>query len=158
MHNVNIAKTQAIAKNQFAVAQGCAQATAAQTAALAAKQQLRTLRIAKQQALLLSKHVANKQARYVLAVQKSNNSAYQLAVAQLQQQYGVAPTVQLARTNGTPLYAPSTPQANGVCKQVHALCVMHKGVRANVLAACKQAGINPATAATQFAVYKKQHG
>lgn len=150
----NVAASTTTATNApVAQAQGFAVATQAQIV----KQATRAQRLLKQATLLLAKHVAAKQATFTTATNKAKNNAYQLAVAQLQAQYGIAPTVQLARTNGAPVHAPSTAQQGGVCKQVHAIAAQCNGVRSATLAACAAAGINPATAATQYAVYKKAH-
>lgn len=97
---------------------------------------LRTLRVMR---VATAKHNANKQ-------------AYTLQVQQLQAQYGVAATSAATRTN-TAVHARSAVQ--GACAMVHQLAAQY-GTRAATLAACKAAGINPATAATQYARYKQQ--
>lgn len=90
--------------------------------------------------------------RVATAKHNANKAAYQQQVQQLQASYGVAATSSATRSN-TAQYARSSVQ--GACAAVHALAVQHGGVRAATLAACVAAGINPATAATQFAKWKK---
>lgn len=90
--------------------------------------------------------------RVATAKHNRNKAAYTLQVQQLQAQYGVASTSAATRSN-TAVYARSSVQ--GACKQVHAIAAANGFNRALTLAACKAAGINPATAATQFATAKR---
>lgn len=104
-------------------------------------------RIARVQQLRASKN----EARRVAATQHS----YMLAVQQLAAQYGlpVPNTMSVRAYNNPQKHAPSAVQ--GACARVHAIAEQNHGVRAATLAACKEAGINPATAATQFAKWQK---
>lgn len=104
-------------------------------------------RIARIQQLRADKNSA----RRVAATQQ----AYMLAVQQLAAQYNmpVPNTMSVRPFNKPQQHAPSAVQ--GACAQVHAIAVANQGVRAATLAACKAAGINPATAATQFAKWQK---
>ena len=104
-------------------------------------------RIARVQELRKSKN----EARRVAATQ----SAYMLAVQQLAAQYGlpVPNTMSVRPFNKPQQHAPSAVQ--GACGRVHALAEQNNGVRSATLAACKAEGINPATAATQFAKWQK---
>lgn len=97
-------------------------------------------------------------ARVTAARVARNQTAYQMAVQQVAAQYGVAVPVRThtmhnPRVAGTVRFAPST--TPNACRQVHALAAQHGYHRANTLAACHAAGINPATASTQFALAKK---
>jgi len=98
-----------------------------------------------------------KLAAHVAATQAHNQQAYMLAVQQLAAQYGVpAPTTLSVRSvAGTQKHAPSA--QSGACAQVRALAAANNYNRAATLAACKAAGINPATAATQFANAKRAY-
>lgn len=90
--------------------------------------------------------------RVATAKHLRNKAAFTLQVQQLQAQYGVASTQAATRTNVA--QHPRSAVA-GACKQVHAIAAQYGYNRAATLAACKAAGINPATAATQFAVAKR---
>lgn len=92
--------------------------------------------------------------RVATAKHNAMRAQYVLQVKQLQAQYGVAATSNATRTH-TAQHARSTVQ--GACAQVHAIAAQCNGVRATTLAACAAAGINPATAATQYARYRKAH-
>lgn len=120
-------------------------------------------RIAKVQQLRASKHAARIAAR--------NQSAFLLQVNELAVQYGInaQQLIKMHNSNNTNARANSAtvnPSAalvtvNGVplkpCKAVHALCAANPtATRAQVLQMCAQHGINPATAATQYGVYRKQ--
>lgn len=94
----------------------------------------------------------------VAAAQHAKQQAYMLAVQQLAAQYGIDPahnTLAVRTMRTAQQHAPSA-QA-GACKQVHTIAAQCNGNRAATLAACKLAGINPATAATQYAKYRKAH-
>lgn len=145
-------------------------ATAAAVATQPAAPNLRALRIAAVQAALVAKRVAAKQAKYLAAQAAftaqqdllAKHAAYQLQVAQLQAQYGIAPTQHAAPRANSATVKPSGTAilVNGVhytpCKAVHAIAALHAGNRKATLAACTAAGINPATAATQYGIYKKK--
>lgn len=132
---------------------------------------LRAKRVAALQVALLQKRVANKQAKYQAAMHAyqqqqqalANQQAYLAEIAQIQAKYGVSATITAApRANSaTPQPSASAILVNGTYLKpvaaVHALAAIHKNRKAT-LVACAQAGINPATAATQWGVYKKQHG
>jgi hypothetical protein len=137
--------------NVVAVEQGvAAQATVAIPATL------RALRVARVQVALYARRIAEKKQAYVARVQANNQRAYMLAAQQLAAQYGLDPaqnTLAVRAVHSKQQHAPSA--APGACARVHALAEQYKGVRADVLAACKLAGINPATAATQFAKWQK---
>ncbi len=90
--------------------------------------------------------------RIATAKHNANKAAYMQQVQQLQATYGVAATSNATRSN-VAVHARSA--VSGACAAVHALAAAHNGNRAATLAACVAAGINPATAATQFAKYKK---
>lgn len=85
----------------------------------------------------------------------SKQQNYMLKVQQLAAEYGLAvPNTMSVRPLATAQrHAPSV-QA-GACAQVHAIAAAHNGDRKATLAACKVAGINPATAATQFSKFKQ---
>lgn len=141
----NIANKQVVAPVQGVVAQ----------ATVVVPATLRAVRVARVQAALHRNRIAAKQVAHVAKVQAANNSAYLLAVQQLAAQYGVAaPNTLSVRSVHTPQqHAPSTQP--GACARVHAIAAQCNGVRSTTLAMCKQAGINPATAATQYAKYRK---
>lgn len=116
---------------------------------------LRAVRIARVQVALHAKRIAKKQAVHAAAASASKQQAYMLAVQQLAAQFGVPVpnTLSVRAYNNPQKHAPSAVQ--GACAQVHAIAAQCGGVRATTLAACKAAGINPATAATQYAKYRK---
>jgi hypothetical protein len=89
--------------------------------------------------------------RVATAKHNANKAAYQQQVQQLQASYGVAATSSATRSN-TAQHARSA--VTGACALVHQLAQQHV-TRAATLAACVAAGINPATAATQYAKYRK---
>lgn len=136
----------------------------------ASSTKLRSTRIAKVTALLLAQHLAAKQQRYIVAVAQQQQQAQKyaaqqaiaLAVAQYQTQYGTTPAVTLqgARANSAtarPSAALVTVQglAHKPCQAVHAIAAMHYPNRKAAMLACSDAGINPATASTQYAAYSK---
>lgn len=119
---------------------------------------LRATRIAAvQQAVVAIAQGARNAARTarLQAVAHSKQQAYMVAVQQLAAQYGVPVpnTLSVRAYNKPQQHAPSTQR--GACAQVHAIAAANNGVRSATLAACKAAGINPATAATQYAKYAK---
>lgn len=91
----------------------------------------------------------------VQQIAHNKQQAYMLAVQQLAVQYGVPVpnTLSVRAYNNPQKHAPSA--VRGACAQVHAIAAQHNGVRSATLAACAAAGINPATAATQYAKYAK---
>lgn len=104
-------------------------------------------RIARVQALRASKNAARRSAQ--------QQASYMLAVQQLAAQYGlpVPNTMSVRPFNNPQKHAPSAVQ--GACSRVHAIAEQCGGVRSATLAQCKVEGINPATAATQFAKWQK---
>lgn len=103
---------------------------------------------------------ASKNAARALAAQQQ---AYMLAVQQLAAQYNmpVPNTLSVRSVAHAQKHAPSAVQ--GACAAVHKIATEVSAanggstkVRAQVLAACKAQGINPATAATQYAKWVKQ--
>lgn len=116
---------------------------------------LRAVRIARVQQALHAKRIAAKQQHHVAQTQHAQQQAYMLAVQQLAVQFGVPVpnTLSVRAYNNPQKHAPSAVQ--GACAQVHAIAAQCGGVRSTTLAMCKQAGINPATAATQYAKYRK---
>lgn len=122
---------------------------AANAAAIARMQQ----RIAAVQALRASKNHARRVAK--------QQAAYMLAVQQLAAQYNmpVPNTMSVRAYNSPQKHAPSAMQ--GACGVVHAIAdriAAEAGtldVRRAVLQECKATGINPATAATQYAKWHK---
>lgn len=116
---------------------------------------LRTQRIANLTTALLAKRATAKNTKYATTCANANKQAYMLAVQQLAAQYGVTvPAMHTARAAGTAKHAPST--VSGACAQVQAIAAQHT-TRAATIAACIAAGINPATASTQYAKYRKAH-
>ena len=120
-------------------------------------QATRTARLAAVHVAYRARAQAAKRTAHAAATQAANQSAYLLAVQQLAAQYGVAAptTLSVRASTHKQQHAPSA--QSGACAQVHALAAANNYVRAATLAACKQAGINPATAATQFAVAKRNY-
>lgn len=116
---------------------------------------LRAKRIAALQVACYAKRVASKQAKHAAATNAAKQAAYLVAVQQLAAQYGVPVPTQAVRSVPTQQrFAPSSKP--GACKQVHAICAANPtSTRAQVLALCYAAGINPATASTQYALYRK---
>ena len=105
-------------------------------------------RIAAALELRKQKHAARITAR--------TNQAYMLAVQQLAAQYNmpVPNTMSVRPFNNAQKHAPSAVQ--GACAVVHEIAAACNGVRSAVMAECKARGINPATAATQFAKWQKK--
>ncbi len=119
-------------------------------------QTLRALRIARLQVALLQQRIAAKQVAHAVRTQAANQQAYLLAAQQLAAQYGINPahnTLAVRSVHTKQQHAPSA--VAGACAKVHAIAAQCNGVRSATLAACKAAGINPATAATQYAKYRK---
>lgn len=103
-------------------------------------------RIAAVQAKRAAKHATRIAARNAAAEAAAKLAAYQQKLAELQAEFGM------------PAVAPKTvsvPRGTGVCGQVHAIAAKCNYDRKATLAACKEAGINPATAQTQYALAKK---
>lgn len=95
-------------------------------------------------------------ARVANARANAHKGAYLLAVQQLAAQYGIAvPTTLSVRSTGnTQVHAPSAVQ--GACAIVRGLVAANPTfTRKQVLALAQQQGINPATAATQYALAKR---
>ncbi len=116
---------------------------------------LRSVRIALVTSTLLQRRAAAKHAAHTSATLHANQHAYMLEVQQLAAQYGmpVPNTMSVRPFNKKQQHAPSA--VAGACARVHALAVANQGVRSTTLAACKAEGINPATAATQYAKWHK---
>lgn len=125
---------------------------------IADKKALRAARIAAVQAKMLQiAHAARAAAMHArkIAIQQTKQQSYMLAVQQLAAQYGVAPVTQQVRSvAGAQKHAPSA--QSGACKKVHEIAAANNYNRAATLAACVAEGINPATAATQFAIAKRK--
>jgi hypothetical protein len=109
-------------------------------------QATRTARIATQQRLLAK---VQQHANVLHARNAAQQQQYKLALQQLQAQYNIAPKHQVSSVQ-----TQRAPHGTGVCAQVHAIAAQCGGNRKATLAACAVAGINAATAATQFAKYK----
>ena len=115
---------------------------------------LRANRVAAVQSALLLRRSAAKATKYLAAVAAYNavaeaaakQAAYQAELKALQEKFGFAMQ---------PATKVSAPRGTGACAQVHAIAAANKFDRKATLAACAAAGINPATAATQYAVAKK---
>lgn len=120
-------------------------------------QSLRATRIAAVQQELYVRHIAAKQAKFTQVNNAAIQKAYMLEVQQIAAKYNlpVPNTMSVRSAPGTQKHAPSAMQ--GACARVHAIAAQCNGVRSATLAACIAAGINPATAATQYAKYKKAH-
>lgn len=137
------------------------QATTTRTTAATAVSALRTARITRVQQALFVRHIAAKHAKHVQATNVANQQAYTLAVQQLAAQYGVTVPANAQRTllgsatNIAPKHAPSANQ--GSCALVHQLAAANGYNRKATLAAAAAAGVNPATAATQYNVARKAH-
>jgi hypothetical protein len=131
---------------------------------------LRAKRLQKQAALVLAAHVQAKTAKYQAVTQAyqaqqaalANQQAALAEIAQIQAKYGVSVqlTAQPRANSATPAPSSAAILVNGVyynpCKAVHAICAMHS-TRKAAIAACIAAGINPATASTQYGIYHKKH-
>lgn len=98
--------------------------------------------------------LAERAARNAARSQARDQRTYMLAVQQLAAEYNmpVPNTMSVRPFNKPQQHAPSAVQ--GACAVVHALADQYQD-RATTLAACKEKGINPATAATQYAKWKK---
>lgn len=98
-------------------------------------------------------------AHHAARVTARNLQAYNAQVAALQAQLGITPDMLQARavhgaaTNIAPKHAPSA--LVNACATVRELAAQHGFNRAATLAAAQALGINPATAATQYAKAKK---
>jgi hypothetical protein len=136
-----------------------------------AAQTLRARRVAAVQQALYAQRIAAKQAKYTAAVAAYNDAqqklaqqaAFNAAVAELHAKFGIAVQPVAPRANSaTTAPSASAINVNGVLLKpvaaVHAICAANpNATRKQVIAACIQAGINPATAATQYGVYKQKH-
>lgn len=58
----------------------------------------------------------------------------------------------------TPRGSGATARVHAICDKIHAESPLARKDRAKVMAACTEAGINPATAGTQWAKWCKAHG
>lgn len=117
---------------------------------------LRAERIQRVHVALRQRRSAEKLNQHVARTNAYKQQAYLTAVQQLAVQYGLDPaqnTVGVRPVGTVQRHAPSA-QA-GACARVHEFCVQFNGVRAAVLDACKKAGINPATAQTQYQKWRK---
>ncbi len=122
---------------------------------------INALRAARLQAVAQANAVVAQQARAAARNQRKSNAvqvrtqAYMLAVQQLAVKMGVPVpnTLSVRSVANAQVHAPST--QSGACAKVHALAAANNYVRAATLQACAAAGINPATAATQYAVAKR---
>lgn len=123
-----------------------------------------------------NKNLANRNAQRIAALlvqratnnanraAKRNHAAGMLAVQQLCAQYGLPlPVMGTAARANSATNTPSNTSimVNGVLykptKAVHAIAAQCNYVRKATIAACVAAGINAATASTQFAVASKAH-
>lgn len=127
---------------------------------------LRATRMLQVTNALYRNRIAAKHAMHASNAVAANLAAYNAAVAALQAQHGIttppAPTVQpgLRTLNGyaTNIAAKNPPSvAVGSCAQVHQIAAQYGFNRAATLQACMVAGINPATAATQFNIARKRN-
>lgn len=92
----------------------------------------------------------------------AKRQAFELQVAQLAAQYGIAVNpAQVAPRANSATFVPSSNQINvggqyfTPCKAVHAIAAsMPTATRKQVLEACIAAGINKATASTQYGLWK----
>lgn len=150
---------------QQAVATQATQAVAAQQQATVVQPvTLRARRVAAVQVALMQRRVAAKQAKFAQVQHAAKVAAYQAAVAALAQQHGLpVPTVALAPRANSATVQPSSAviTVNGVqykpTKAVHAIAAANpNATRKQVLQLCINAGINQATAATQYNVFKQQ--
>jgi len=105
-------------------------------------------RVAKALAVRQQHHAARKAQRAT--------AAYAAELAAMQAKYaalGITLPTLVKAANTTP----RQPHGSGVCQQVWAIAAAQGYVRKATLAACAAAGINPATAATQYALAAKAH-
>jgi hypothetical protein len=128
-------------------------AQANNAAALAARVQANNAYVRMQQRIAAVQ--AQRAAKHAARITARKQAAYMQAVQQLAAQYGVPVpnTMSVRAYNNAQKHAPSAVQ--GACARVHAIAAQYNGDRAATLAACKAEGINPATAQTQYAKYKK---
>jgi hypothetical protein len=124
------------------------------------------VRIAAVQALRTEHKAARTAKATALATQQQGLqqiAALQLQVAQLQQQYGVATKQGSARANSaTVVPSVALVQVAGAamqpCAAARAIAVQHYPNRKAALKAMLLAGINVATASTQYGIVRKQQG
>lgn len=133
-------------------------------ARLARAQQLRDAIVQQFQQSKVAQRVAKLAAIRQQQEALAKRQAFELQVAELASQYGIDPKqlqVAAPRANSaTDKPSTSVINVNGElltpCKAVHALAAQYRN-RKDTLAACKLHGINPATAATQWNVWKKKN-
>lgn len=104
--------------------------------------------------------LAVRAAKHAARVQSRNMALYAAQVAALAAQYGIDPKLASRTLNGTatniaPKHAPSA--VTNACAAVRGLTVQLGFNRQAVLQAAAAAGINPATASTQYAKALKAH-
>ena len=122
---------------------------------------LRAQRIAAVKQALFMRHIAAKHVRYNQATvaheqavaKQQQLEQYKQQLAALQQQYGITSAKATSSTGATKQPKPGT-----TCYQVWQLAKAHGFIRAATLAACEAAGINKATAATQYALANRAQG
>jgi len=132
------------------------------TVALTTVTPLRAARIAAVQRTLYAQYKAAKAAKAKQAAIAAAQRAYAAQLATLQAQHtqamqalGIAVPQPITAHNAAQR-APSM-GGTGVTHVVRQIAAQNGYVRAAVLQACALAGINPATAATQFAIAKKHY-
>lgn len=122
---------------------------------------VRAARVDAVQATLYARHVAAKQAAHAQRTAAANKQAYLAQVAALAAQYNIAvPTAALRTVNGsaTNIATKHAPSAKtGATHRVRELAAECNYDRQATLAAAAAEGINPNTAATQYAAAKKAH-
>lgn len=119
---------------------------------------LRAQRVARVQVALHAHRIAAKQAKYASVTYATKLAAYNAAAAQLAASMGLPMPTPAKATSG-PAKAPQQGVASpsGACATVRALAVANGFNRKATLAAAAAQGINPATAATQYAIAKTLH-
>lgn len=125
---------------------------------VAAPATLRAQRVARVQVALHAKHIAAKQAKYQTITYATKLAAYNAAAAQLAASMGLpvpAPAVTRTSVNSTNAPKHAASGVTGACAVVRALAAANGYNRKATLAAAAAQGINPATAATQYAIAKK---
>lgn len=138
-----------------------------------AKQQtkLRTKRIAAVTAALFAQRTAFKAQRYSVAVTAAQQAAAQAAAVQQAQalqaqaaallaqhgiQVGTAARANSATSNPSAALVSVAGQQLTPCKAAQAIAAQHYPNRKAAMQAAQSAGINPATASTQYGIYAKQ--
>lgn len=121
-------------------------------------QAVRAARVDAVQAALYTRRAAAKLAMHIQATKVANQKAYLAAVAALATQFGVDHTERLVNGNATNIVTKAAPSANsGAVHRVRAIAAQFNFDRKAALAQCAVEGINPHTAATQYAYAKKMH-